>query len=95
MGVLDKMKPESLMLPSKVWRSAENRKRYVPPRSLDPISPIWNAPALESALDARGHQRFHARQIFRWIYQRGVTDIDGDDRPARAICARRSRTSSR
>jgi 23S rRNA (adenine2503-C2)-methyltransferase len=32
--------------------------------------------ALESALDARGHQRFHARQIFRWIYQRGVTDID-------------------
>ena len=32
--------------------------------------------ALESALEARGHQRFHARQIFRWIYQRGVTDID-------------------
>src|ERR1700722_16103730 len=32
--------------------------------------------ALESALEARGHQRFHARQIFRWIYKRGVTDID-------------------
>jgi 23S rRNA (adenine2503-C2)-methyltransferase len=32
--------------------------------------------ALESALDARGHRRFHARQIFRWIYRRGVTDID-------------------
>ena len=31
---------------------------------------------LETALDARGHQRFHARQIFRWIYKRGVTDID-------------------
>jgi len=31
--------------------------------------------ALESALEARGHQRFHARQIFRWIYKRGVTDI--------------------
>ena len=33
-------------------------------------------PALESALEARGHERFHARQIFRWIYKRGVTDID-------------------
>ena len=32
-------------------------------------------PALESALDARGHKRFHARQIFRWIYKHGVTDI--------------------
>ena len=32
--------------------------------------------ALESALEARGHQRFHARQIFRWIYKHGVTDID-------------------
>jgi 23S rRNA (adenine2503-C2)-methyltransferase len=33
-------------------------------------------PALESALDAQGHQRFHARQIFRWIYRHGITDID-------------------
>jgi 23S rRNA (adenine2503-C2)-methyltransferase len=32
--------------------------------------------ALESALDAAGHKRFHARQIFRWIYTHGVTDID-------------------
>jgi 23S rRNA (adenine2503-C2)-methyltransferase len=32
-------------------------------------------PALEVALDARGHQRFHARQIFRWIYRRGVIDV--------------------
>jgi len=31
-------------------------------------------PALESALEARGHKRFHARQIFRWIYKHGVTD---------------------
>ena len=30
---------------------------------------------LESALDERGHKPFHARQIFRWIYGRGVTDI--------------------
>ena len=33
-------------------------------------------PALEAALDARGHQRFHARQIFRWIYRHGVTDVE-------------------
>jgi 23S rRNA (adenine2503-C2)-methyltransferase len=33
-------------------------------------------PALEDALEARGYERFRARQIFRWIYRRGVTDID-------------------
>jgi 23S rRNA (adenine2503-C2)-methyltransferase len=31
-------------------------------------------PALEAALEVRGHQRFHAGQIFRWIYRHGVTD---------------------
>jgi 23S rRNA (adenine2503-C2)-methyltransferase len=31
--------------------------------------------ALESALEAHGHKRFRARQIFRWIYARGVTDV--------------------
>lgn len=31
--------------------------------------------ALEAALEARGFERFHARQIFRWIYKRGVTDV--------------------
>jgi 23S rRNA (adenine2503-C2)-methyltransferase len=31
-------------------------------------------PALETALEERGHRRFRARQIFRWIYRRGVTD---------------------
>jgi 23S rRNA (adenine2503-C2)-methyltransferase len=31
-------------------------------------------PALEAALEARGHHRFHAGQIFRWIYGRGLTD---------------------
>jgi len=33
-------------------------------------------PDLESALESRGQARFHARQIFRWIYRRGVTDAD-------------------
>ena len=30
---------------------------------------------LEAALDERGYERFRARQIFRWIYRRGITDI--------------------
>ena len=45
-------------------------------QSATPTSPSWNAPALEAALEARGHERFHARQIFRWIYRRGVTDVE-------------------
>ena len=31
---------------------------------------------LESALEARGHERFHARQLYRWIYKRGVPDFE-------------------
>jgi 23S rRNA (adenine2503-C2)-methyltransferase len=31
--------------------------------------------ALEDALEARGHARFRARQIFHWIYHRGVADL--------------------
>jgi 23S rRNA (adenine2503-C2)-methyltransferase len=31
---------------------------------------------LEAALEGRGVARFHARQLYRWIYKRGVTDID-------------------
>jgi 23S rRNA (adenine2503-C2)-methyltransferase len=31
---------------------------------------------LEAALDARGHPRFHARQIFAWMYARGITDFE-------------------
>jgi 23S rRNA (adenine2503-C2)-methyltransferase len=29
---------------------------------------------LESALEARGYERFHARQLYRWIYRHGVVD---------------------
>jgi 23S rRNA (adenine2503-C2)-methyltransferase len=32
-------------------------------------------PELEAALEARGHRRFHARQIFGWVYRLGVTDV--------------------
>lgn len=35
---------------------------------LDPVE-------MEAALEARGGQRFHARQIYRWIYKRGITDF--------------------
>jgi 23S rRNA (adenine2503-C2)-methyltransferase len=32
-------------------------------------------PELEAALEARGYERFRARQIFGWIYRHGVTDV--------------------
>ena len=31
---------------------------------------------LEEALEARGIERFHARQLYRWIYKRGVTEFN-------------------
>jgi 23S rRNA (adenine2503-C2)-methyltransferase len=32
---------------------------------------------LEDALEAQGHERYRARQVFAWIYRRGVSDIGG------------------
>jgi 23S rRNA (adenine2503-C2)-methyltransferase len=43
--------------------------------SIRPDLANLDRPALEAALEERGQQRFRARQIFRWIYARGVTDI--------------------
>jgi 23S rRNA (adenine2503-C2)-methyltransferase len=43
--------------------------------------------ALEDACEARGLERFRARQIFRWVYRRGITAFDGMtdlSRPLRA-----------
>src|SRR5258708_5711766 len=31
---------------------------------------------IEGALEARGCERFHARQLYRWIYKRGVVDFE-------------------
>jgi 23S rRNA (adenine2503-C2)-methyltransferase len=31
--------------------------------------------ALEAAFEERGHQRFRARQVFRWIHRHGVIDL--------------------
>jgi 23S rRNA (adenine2503-C2)-methyltransferase len=33
-------------------------------------------PALEALLASEGFEPFHARQLFRWIYRRGVVDFD-------------------
>ncbi len=32
--------------------------------------------AMERALVERGHERFRARQLFSWMYRRGVTDLE-------------------
>src|SRR5262252_4635857 len=64
------------MLPSKVWQALRNERDTVPTAAPRPDLANLERGALESALDASGHKRFHARQIFRWIYKHGVTDVD-------------------
>jgi 23S rRNA (adenine2503-C2)-methyltransferase len=52
---------------------------------------------LEAAIEALGHPRFRARQIFRWIYAKGVTDFEKMtdlSRPLRTDLARRLRVST-
>ena len=36
-------------------------------------------PSLEATLEAEGHPRFRARQIFQWIYRHGATDLSAPD----------------
>jgi 23S rRNA (adenine2503-C2)-methyltransferase len=43
---------------------------------------------LEAGLVARGSEAFHARQIFRWLYRRGVSDFDAMTDLARPLRAR-------
>jgi 23S rRNA (adenine2503-C2)-methyltransferase len=45
---------------------------HTPPR---PDVADLELPELEHALEALGHPRFHARQIFQWVYRRGITDF--------------------
>ena len=45
-------------------------------------------PELEAALDELGVERFHARQLYRWIYKRGITDFDRMTDLARALRTR-------
>jgi 23S rRNA (adenine2503-C2)-methyltransferase len=52
---------------------------------------------LEAALEGLGHARFHARQIFAWIYAKGVTDFDKMtdlSRPLRADLAEHFRIAT-
>jgi 23S rRNA (adenine2503-C2)-methyltransferase len=52
---------------------------------------------LEVALEARGHPRFHARQLFKWIHAKGLTDFEKMtdlSRPLRADLAEHFRLST-
>ena len=64
------------MLPSEGGRAQRNERQTV--NTVEPRPDLANLErvALEAALETRGHKRFHARQIFRWIYKHGVTDIE-------------------
>jgi len=49
---------------------------------------------LEDALSAEGLERYRARQIFHWVYRRGVTDFAAMTDlpgPRREACCRRAR----
>jgi 23S rRNA (adenine2503-C2)-methyltransferase len=63
------------MLPSKVWQALRNERDRVTTAAPRPDLADLERAVLESALDKRGHKPFHARQIFRWIYRHGITDI--------------------
>jgi 23S rRNA (adenine2503-C2)-methyltransferase len=45
-------------------------------------------PALEATLAARGFEPFHARQIFAWLYRRGIVDLDAMTDLSRDLRAR-------
>ncbi|PYR67187.1 MAG: 23S rRNA (adenine(2503)-C(2))-methyltransferase RlmN [Acidobacteria bacterium] len=57
------------------------RRSGTPTVQFKVVAPLLNLaeldlPELEAALADRGHERFHARQLYRWIYKRGVTDFE-------------------
>src|SRR5687768_5373048 len=45
---------------------------------------------MEALFEARGYPRFHARQVFRWIWKRGVTDFARMTDLSRALRSRLS-----
>jgi len=54
-------------------------------------------PELEAAIAAIGHPPYHARQVYSWIYRKGVTDFEqmtNLSRPLRADLAERFRIST-
>ena len=64
------------MLPSEVGQVLGRVRDIVPTGTPAADLAELDRPALEAALVAHGHERFRARQIFGWIYRRGVTDVD-------------------
>jgi 23S rRNA (adenine2503-C2)-methyltransferase len=64
------------MLTSKVRQVLGRARDTVPTDAPRTDLAELERPALESALAERGHERFRARQIFGWVYRRGVTDVD-------------------
>jgi len=53
----------------------KNQRDTVSHEAVQPDLANLERPALEQALAERGHERFRARQIFRWIYRHGITDF--------------------
>ena len=49
---------------------------------------------LEAGLEARGHPRFHGRQIFSWIYAKGRDRLREDDRFVASASSRSARSTS-
>jgi 23S rRNA (adenine2503-C2)-methyltransferase len=63
------------MLRSKVRQVTASETDTVTLRSTPTDLTDIERPALEALLEASGLERFRARQIFRWIYRHGVTDV--------------------
>ena len=49
---------------------------------------------LEQALQTLGGERFHARQLYRWIHKRGITDFDRMTDLSRALRERLAEADS-
>src|SRR6266446_4338846 len=50
------------------------RNSLAPPSRADLVS--MDLPELEAAIAAIGHPTYHARQVYSWIYRKGVTDFE-------------------
>ena len=69
---------------------SSQRDRSVPDILPTPNLAALERPELEAALAERGYERFRGRQIFNWIYRRGLTDVAAMTdlpRPLRATLA--------
>ena len=61
-----------------------NVRNSLPPDDRADLAAM-DLPEMELALEARGQRRFHARQIFAWIYTKGVADFDAMTDLSRAL----------